>query len=296
MASPYHLALRGQLAILGKEPEGDSVQFIADSPALYQQLKRFYRLRRSQDGSVQLRLEGMDSPELHYGTAAQPLGEQARDALLDWMGFSDIVYSSDSSIRVERATPTRIPAVVLAQAAEANGRLVSYVIVRDGQGLPEDGEWTLVDKALLDRTLNARMVSEGLAYYTVYASTPAAHRGYLRQIAFDAREKKKGVWEADRTDQFMLEDASSISPGRNGQLVLPKLFRRCTDYLKARERGFVGNLADWIIDVSASASRDENDIVVIDDSIEVPLTDLLHQRNRWVAFNANLLQIAFIEK
>jgi len=32
---------------------------------------------------VQLRLEGIDTPETHYGPHAQPLGDRARDWLLE---------------------------------------------------------------------------------------------------------------------------------------------------------------------------------------------------------------------
>ena len=45
-------------------------------------------------------------------------------------------------------------------------------------------------------------------------------------------------------------------------MVLPKLFRRCTDYPSAAEKGFQGTLVDWILGVSTSPARDENDRVV----------------------------------
>ena len=46
------------------------------------------------NGSVQLRLEGIDAPELHYGTTSQPRGATARDALLTWLGVRDLVQET----------------------------------------------------------------------------------------------------------------------------------------------------------------------------------------------------------
>jgi len=95
------------------------------------------------------------------------------------------------------------------------------------------------------------------------------------------------------TTEFVLEAQDSISPG--GQLILPKLFRRCTDYLKAVEKDFKGDLEDWLIWVS-SGSRNENDHVVIHSYLEVKLSDLIEQRNRKIVFKADLLDIMFVEK
>jgi endonuclease YncB( thermonuclease family) len=295
MASPYQLALRGRLVIVGKEPDGDSVRFVADTPALYRQLARAYRITPSTaDGSVQLRFEGVDAPELHYGSAAQPLGAVARDRLLERLGFSNVVYRASPPTMVASAEPPEgVGAAILSAMAEANGRPVSYVLTGDDASLPADGAWTLVDEALLGRTANAWLLGEGLAYYTVYTSTPVAHRDALRALAADARRRRAGVWELDRSGDFALVDQHSIGP--DGQLVLPKLFRRCSDYLKAVAKGLSGNLADWIVSVS-TGSRDENDGVLVCDRVQVHLADLLEQRNNRVAFQADPLDITFIEK
>ena len=42
-----------------------------------------------------------------------------------------------------------------------------------------------------------------------------------------------GIWPLDKTTSgFALSSQDSIGP--NGTLILPKLFRRCTDYLRSR--------------------------------------------------------------
>lgn len=294
MASPFFLCIHGKLVIVGYEPDGDSVRFIADDATHYQALTRADRIRPSKrDGSVQLRFEGVDAPELHYGSDAQPLGDTARDALLGWIGFTAIEFDKRQPTKVTAAEPVTVRAAILVQMVEVNGRPVAYVLVETADALPADGAWVNVDQALLERTLNVRLLSEGQAYYTVYTSAPVSHRSHLRSVADKARTSGMGVWGRDTTADWVLADQASI--GTNGQLILPKLFRRCTDYLKAVDKGFIGNLGDWLIS-SATSSRDENDRVLIRDTTEVHLSDLIQQRNQHIAFQADLLDLTFVEK
>jgi endonuclease YncB( thermonuclease family) len=290
MASPFYLVIKGKFVIVGKEPDGDSVRFIADNPNIYEHLHRNYRIKPSRDESVQLRFEGIDATELHYGGAAQPLGAESRDQLLAWMGFENIQYKGN---RVQSSEPDVVPGVVLSQAADANGRPISYVLLeKDAKKLEED--WMRVDTALLKKTLNFQLLTQGLAYYTVYTSTPFTHRKTLRETALAARKANRGVWAKDTTEEFVLVDKNSIV-APDGQVILPKLFRRSIDYLKAVDEGFRGNLQDWLISIS-QGSRHENDRVLIRDSVEVKLSDLIEQRNSRVVFKEDLLNITFVEK
>lgn len=290
MASPFYLVIKGNFVIVGKEPDGDSVRFIADESDLYAQLQRSYRIKLARDGSVQLRFEGIDAPEVHYGKDAQPLGEKARDLLLKRVGFKNIAFSGD---RVQSAEPDNISGTILTKATDANGRPVCYVLLaKDAKQFNDD--WTRVDAEIIEKTLNLQMLAEGTAYYTVYTSTPLAHRELLRKTALAAREDNLGVWAEDTTNEFQLIEQDSIT-APNGQLILPKLFRRSIDYLKAVNQGFRGNLKDWLIS-NAAGSRNENDRVVIRDSVEVQLSDLIQQRNSRIVFQEDLLNITFVEK
>jgi Staphylococcal nuclease homologue len=220
----------------------------------------------------------------------------SQNALLRWIGFTDVVYDGTQPNRVVSASPDTMPAVILSTAADPYGRPIAYVLVEEssrGKGL-DDGTWTLVDEALLARTLNARLLTEGVAYPTFYTSTPQPHRVQLGKLAAEARAAGRGVWAVDDTSEFQLVDQSSIGPG--GQLILPKLFRRATDYLKDVAEGFRGNLTDWLLANASTPSRTENDLVVVDDRIEVPLSSLLLQRNDRVRFQADLLHVVFVEK
>ena len=292
MSSPYQMAIHGRLLIAGYEPDGDSVRFLADDPSLFKRLQRGYKIRQSpRDGSVQLRLEAIDAPELHYGGAAQPDGDTARDWLLDEVGFRDVVCRPGSTT-VTSATPDSVRAVIYGKASDPNGRPISYLQVGGGR-LPQNGAWTNVTTAVLDRTVNARAMAAGIAYPTFYTSTPEPHVAHLRELAVAAREGKEGVWAVDQTALFQLVDQDSIGP--HGQLILPKLFRRATDYLKDVATGFHGNLADWL-KANAAGTRQENDMVVLPGGVEVALSSLLDQRNSYVAFGPDLLDIVFVEK
>lgn len=290
MASPFYQTIAGKFVIVGKQPDGDSVRFIADHPD-YEQLQRSFRIKLSRDRSVQLRLEGIDTPEVHYGSDAQILGDKARDRLLDLIGFYNIKFKGN---QVQSAEPDTVSGAILSQAADANGRPISYVLVGESANQVKDGKWTRVDTDLLRTTINFQMLTEGAAYYTVYTSTPLEHRRLLRQEALSARNDNLGVWAEDATSEFELVDKKSIT-APNGQLILPKLFRRSLDFLKAVDKGFRGNLKDWLIE-NSKGSRNENDRVVTSDGVEINLSDLIQQRNSRVAFQADLLNITFVEK
>jgi hypothetical protein len=158
---------------------------------------------------------------------------------------------------------------------------------------PTDGAWTPVTNSVLDHTVNAHALSGGIAYPTFYTSTPTTHVRHLRALARGARDDTAGVWAVDQTPLFQLVDQGSIDP--NGQLILPKLFRRATDYLKDAETGFRGNLADWLR-ANNTGTRQEDDLVLLPGGVEVPLSTLVEQRNNWIAFTPDLLEISFVEK
>ncbi len=295
MAVPYYKAISGQFIIVGKEPDGDSVRFIADNPELYKELHRSFRISPSRtDNSVQLRFEAIDAPEVHYGTFAQPMGDWARNAMLDRLGFTQYSFGGKSGNLVLSSSPESIPGYILTKGVDANGRPICYVLPETDDFNLSQTRWHFVGRSILQRTLNWFLLEQGYAYYTAYTSTPALHRRLLGKIAGNARAKNLGIWQTDDTQLFVLEDQNSIGP--EGNLILPKLFRRCIDYLKAVEKGFIGELVDWLQE-NSSGSRNENDLVLID-GIEgpVPLSSLLAQYNNRIRLEVDLLSMTFLEK
>lgn len=191
------LCLRGELVVVGKQPDGDSIRFLPRSPDLLGELRRAIRIRPSKvDGSVQLRLEGIDAPETHYGRLAQPLGDVARDRALELCGFERVVRDDDDQDEmVTGATPERLAAAALSHLADANGRPVSLLLV--GDDLPRDGDRVPVDDAVLRRTINHALIADGTAYLTLYESLQPSLRAALRKVATVAAGERLGVWGRD---------------------------------------------------------------------------------------------------
>ncbi len=284
------LVIRGEFVIIGKSPDGDSVRFRPDSEALLTQLKNPSRIKVSKDGTVQLRFEGIDAPELHYGDLEQPLGAKSRDVLLATMGFTNI---SVQNRQVRASTPATIRGLIFSQAAEGNGRPISYVLVGTAANGFDSGSRVELSTLLLQKTLNAKMLENGMAYYTVYSSTSPEHRSFLRGLTLKARAAKLGVWAIDQTNNFRLKQQSDI--GFQGQLILPKLFRRSSDYLSAvQAKKFTGSLPEWLR-WTQTQQQSENDVVQVGQKKQ-RLADVLQVQGSRVQLGADMLDLVFLEK
>ena len=201
--------IRGTVTVAGYQPDGDSIRFVADDSHLFDALYRGNRVRLSKrDGSVQLRLEGMDTPETHYEGKAQPYGDTARDAFLQRLGYQDVHFAGNGETVVS-SRPAMIRVAVLTRAVETHGRPIAYLMVSGYEAL---GTAVQLDPALLKSTLNYAMVASGDAYPLFYTSTPSLHRTLLREAAQKARTEKRGLWKLDSTASFALFDQASIGP------------------------------------------------------------------------------------
>jgi len=297
MATPFFRLIPGSFVLIGKEPDGDSVRFRPDDPADLAKLARAYLIRPSKvDGSVQLRFDGIDATELHYKGGAQPFAVEARDALLKAMGWTSVTIAPDSTI-VTDCVPTEIEGVIFSKAAEANGRPVSFVLVGEDAKISSDHShhgWTFLDRNLLEKTMNFKMLASGMAYPTFYTSLAQELLEPLREVARAARADGLGLWPHDSTPQFRLVSQADIDEN-SGNVILPKLFRRATDYLKDVGQGFLGTLGDWIA-ANGVGNRSENDRVEIPHVGRVALSTLVEERNDKTAFLPDLMEIVFVEK
>jgi len=303
MPLQHFVGIKGKFVVVGYEPDGDSVRFIADNPSAFDSIYRSHLIRFGKnDNSVQLRFDGIDAPELHYGAAKQPLGATARDRLLKMMGFTGVQYTGTKATSSKPAGGVR--GAILTAIVETHGRPVSYALSSADASF-NDGDVVDVDGALLSKTFNYRMAASGDAYPLLYTSTPKPHRVQMRQAAAAARSANKGVWADDASASFTLIDETSISPP-NGQLIFPKLFRRCTDYLKeVAKTGFSGNVTEWM-QSHATDSRQENDQVLtgtLDEGnpsaprpVQVAFSQLILQENATISFQPDLLDVVFVEK
>jgi endonuclease YncB( thermonuclease family) len=289
--APNFLLIRGSFVIVGKQPDGDSVRFIADNTSLFGQLKNNSRIRLSKDNSVQLRFEAIDAPELHYLGAAQPLGSDSRDALLKLMGFKDPQFRPDGATVISASVQT-VRGAILSNAAEVNGRPISYVLLeKDAKNLT-DGTRIQLTNATLQKTLNAKQLLNGMAYLTVYSSTPESHRSFLRTLTLQARASKLGVWARD-TNNFKLVNKDSV--GERGALILPKLFRRAISYLNAKAKNAnLGSIKDWMISTQTTGISEDD--LVRTNLQTVRLSSLLKVNGNQVKFGIDTTELVFVEK
>lgn len=239
MDRPRYHVLPGTFVAQGYAPDGDSIRFAPDRLAALDELPGTLRLRVAKDTSVQLRLEGIDAPELHYLAYAQRLGAAARDTLLRALGIDDAHVEHDLVTRARWVRGT-----ILTRSIDRNGRVIAYAF-RDGARLEPSC------------SVNAAMLRAGMAYPLAYDTQPASDRRTFAAIARLARIQRLGVWALDRTAAFTLASDRSIGP--HGALIFPKLFRRCLAYVSDRLSGFRGDLRAWL---EGEAGAD-NDVVIV---------------------------------
>ncbi|MEU1425042.1 nuclease [Kitasatospora sp. NPDC005751] len=232
------MLVKGRYEIKNFEPDGDTVHFLPDDPGFWPELPGEHKVKRNAHGGAGLRLDGIDALETHYQGVGpdfvhQPLdlgAHAARDALLTWLGFTDVTRGADE--KVTSATPDTVPGFVLAGGADTYGRCIALV----GRGTPtpdaRSGTMIRVDVPLLRQSANHELLSRGLVYPTFYSNLPRELRLDMAATARQAQAAKApgSVWATDVTHSGAeIEDLSSIT---DHLVILPKLFRRLADYLR----------------------------------------------------------------
>jgi len=238
MNTPASYCLHGLFAVRGYSPDGDSIRFLPDQPQLLGALLNAERMSGRTNGSVQLRLEGIDAPELHYRGQRQPRALAARRTLLRYLGFRRVESVADI---VCVCSPLMSKGAIVARRADTNGRVIAYVLPDQYVRAIPEGPCTLHPRHLA-WTANAEMLRSGDAYPMLYSTMPASERAVFRQLAREARAARRGLWAFDHTRSFALHAAAASQ----GALVFPKLFRRCVAYLRSVADGFGGDLSDWL--------------------------------------------------
>ena len=114
------LRITGSYRVTGTEPDGDSIRFVPDDPAQWARVPGPNRVRVNSTGGAQLRLDAIDALETHYTPLAgsrlhQPLtlAHAARDELLSWLGFRDVVRTAE---KITAVAQDGLPGFVLTGA------------------------------------------------------------------------------------------------------------------------------------------------------------------------------------
>jgi hypothetical protein len=140
----------------------------------------------------------------------------------------------------------------------------------------------------VQRTASFELATSGAAYGTFYATSDATVRAPLVAAATAAREAGLGVWARDASGEFELRSQASI--GRAGALILPKLFRRCSDYLRADARE---TLPAWLRRRRGEPNSPDDEVLADGDVRH--LSDLLTQEGARISFTADPLELLFLD-
>jgi endonuclease YncB( thermonuclease family) len=217
----------------GPEPDGDTVKFAPDSPALVERLRRLSGHAPELNArGISVRLEAIDALETHFAEAHQELAgaNAARDELLARLGFTGVVFWADQPNKVESADQDRVRGHVLSNGIDANGRMIGFV--HPGDAPEPDGTVVFLEPTRADESVNARLLAAGLAYPAFYTTLPAQLRTRFAEHSRAARAARTGLWPrstADPDGAARIADLAALE-----QLVVwPKLFRRLVPYLAA---------------------------------------------------------------
>jgi hypothetical protein len=263
----------GSYKVVGASPDGDSVRFYPGDATVFERAGLPVRLNAH--GGAQLRLDAIDALETHYTPPRgkhrwrQPraLARGAGDALLTYLGFSDLQRTEDGTVTT--ATPDSTRGYILTRFADTYGRAVAFAFAGDRpQGGadtadaadaadtvdregPADGDSDEPDAGRrvavgglptvhlgvpeLTRSANYHLLSAGLVYPTFYSKLYVDLREELAHEADRARRSHKGVWAQDVTHHGF--DLISRDQLENELVVLPKLFRRLAEFLSLDETG-----------------------------------------------------------
>lgn len=265
--------IAGHYEILRAAPDGDSVKFYPAHRADWNALGRRARIRSNRRGGAQLRLEGIDALETHYapgngtlGTLHQPL-DLARGAaagLVEWLGFTHVRRNERDT--VTHAEPARVQGYILARAADKYGRCVAFAFRGNPPG--KTGDRVPLDDTLLRRSLNHDLLERGLVYPTYYAPLHASLRSGLTRAVRAAQAAHRGVWAHDRTRAGLV--VGSLEQVQSDAYIMPKLFRRLTDYFEQNGGTQLDRFASYLSahpDAVRVISTDE--VVTLDRLVQV---------------------------
>src|SRR5829696_646779 len=180
----------------GPEPDGDTIRFEPQNVQLVVDLPRFSGVGPNINGrhNIALRYEGIDALETHFEEVHQELGfaNEARAENLRLAGFANVRYFDDLPNKVSSVDSNPLDGYVLANGIESNGRLLGFVYA--GATSAQDGSRPFVDEAMVDGSLNAKLVSAGLAYVEPYDTMPISLVRHFRGIIGAARIAHTGMF------------------------------------------------------------------------------------------------------
>jgi hypothetical protein len=282
--------IRGTFVVVGKSPDGDSVRFAPDNIGTLMSL-RGPKPQLKQGDSVQLRLEAIDALETHYTqghnqVAHQPLGaaRAARDFLLDELAITQVVWNANETLVASANDGTR--GYILSRTFEQNRRPVSFVYAGDPD--EADGDSIFLKEDRLKASINYRSLLAGHVYPTYYEGVFADLRAVLNTATATARTANAAdsVWAIDATRTGV--DVPPFANIVDQHALLPKLFRRLSQYLKAQP----GDLSGFLDFLEASPDP----CIYIPDADPTSLHRFVEVHGDKVKLTVDPEQLIFLEK
>jgi len=206
---------------------------------------------------VDVRLEGIDAPELHYrATAAKKLTAEQRKAM-PALGHEYRQRGAESCALLMKeklakladgaaSVPCRVVTAVdrPGDVCDMYGRMVGTLLVGAGADEFDLNEW---------------LVRQGLALPSFWNSMDEASIAALVAAAGEARKKRRGLFAAGRftrdavrfryTDTYRKGSAAVTAWSDDGECCLPKLYRRKTSWAANKKHGLAKVSFDrWLAD------------------------------------------------
>jgi hypothetical protein len=248
----------------GPQPDGDTITFKPDNRSLVTGLKRFGPIwpHFNKRGTIPVRFEGIDALETHFNGAHQDLelADRARDFMLAEIGFQDVVFWDDLPNVVKSVSNNPLKGYIVANGIDSNGRVIGFVY--PGKPKEKDGKQIFLNDTMMLNSVNAAILTEGLAYAAIYTSLPIDLISALRKKTHAIRAKGLGVFGRESFDtkrSARIEGFDEIE-----QMVMwPKLFRRMASFFSSGGSK-LSDLIDWL----------RADIINRDDRLQLPNGEL----------------------
>lgn len=229
--------IRGAFHVIGASPDGDSVRFRARSNHHWKKLAGRARLKKN--GEVQVRFEGIDALETHFGSSHQPLklANAATARTLGLLGIHDVRWGERNVVSARDGQQ----GYLLTNHCDRQGRPVAFVF----QGSPDerDGSRFHLDVKRMRESVNYRLAIEGHAYPIFYDSLYYDLRDALAGAVWKAWENNRGLWPQDRSLDV---DAAKQSDLENRYPIFPKFFRRISEFRRINKGNGMRGFKAWL--------------------------------------------------
>jgi len=229
------IVITGAFHVLGTAPSGDSIYFHADDESNWNLLGANPPvILKGSARTTQLRFEAIDAPEIHfkphnavvgYCCEAPIMASAARARMLQEVAVGNVFMNAQGI--VEEAENEGARGYILSRSVDKYNRPVAFVY--SGDPPVANGSPFHLDVHHLKRSVNYRLIQEGLVYPTYYTGLFPDLRSVITDAVVRARESGKGIWAQDKTNKGV--DLSDLAVIIDKSVILPKLFRRIVDYM-----------------------------------------------------------------